>query len=334
MRHRIDPTVDYAFKCLLATDENTDLLLHFLNAVLGLAVAIVSVRLQSPFVPAQYRDDDVTIVDVMATDALGRVFQIEVQGSVRPDLAARVLYTWADLYQAQIERGEAWTKLRPVTAIWVLGESMFPRCLSWKHDFRPRGTCGCSLTDHFRVQTLELAKWRAPSGPLDAGNQWAYFLSQAGTWDVLPDAPWAPELRKAMSILDRISSKQEDLHRYRRSKYLSIERATIAEDQVALVETRRELAEARRALSETVGALADNQAALAEKQSALAEKDEALAEKQSALAEKQSALAEKDEALAEKDEALAEKQSALAERDTALAALRDRLRAAGLDPDA
>ena len=34
MRTGIDPTVDYAFKRVFATEENAPLLIHFLNAVL------------------------------------------------------------------------------------------------------------------------------------------------------------------------------------------------------------------------------------------------------------------------------------------------------------
>ncbi len=37
MRHPIDPKVDCVFKALLGAESNRDLLIHFLNAVLGAA---------------------------------------------------------------------------------------------------------------------------------------------------------------------------------------------------------------------------------------------------------------------------------------------------------
>lgn len=48
-----------------------------------------------------------------------------------------------------------------------------------------------------------------------------------------------------------------------------------------------------------------------------------------AMADKERALAEKEQAMAEKEQAMAEKESSLARE----ARLRERLRAAGLDPD-
>lgn len=35
MKHRIDPKIDCVFKALLGSEENRNLLLHFLNAVLA-----------------------------------------------------------------------------------------------------------------------------------------------------------------------------------------------------------------------------------------------------------------------------------------------------------
>ena len=35
MRHPIDPKVDCVFKALLGAESNRDLLIHFLNAILG-----------------------------------------------------------------------------------------------------------------------------------------------------------------------------------------------------------------------------------------------------------------------------------------------------------
>jgi hypothetical protein len=35
MKHRIDPKIDCVFKALLGSEENRNLLVHFLNAVLN-----------------------------------------------------------------------------------------------------------------------------------------------------------------------------------------------------------------------------------------------------------------------------------------------------------
>ena len=50
MRHPIDPKVDCVFKALLGAESNRDLLIHFLNAVLGadLPRAITAVEILQP----------------------------------------------------------------------------------------------------------------------------------------------------------------------------------------------------------------------------------------------------------------------------------------------
>jgi len=56
------------------------------------------VEIQNPYNEKAFLDDKLTVVDVKARDATGRMFQVEVQLLNHRDLAARILYGWADLY--------------------------------------------------------------------------------------------------------------------------------------------------------------------------------------------------------------------------------------------
>jgi hypothetical protein len=51
MRHAIDPKIDCVFKALLGAEANRDLLVHFLNAMLGseLPAPIVDVVILNPY---------------------------------------------------------------------------------------------------------------------------------------------------------------------------------------------------------------------------------------------------------------------------------------------
>jgi predicted transposase/invertase (TIGR01784 family) len=60
------------------------------------------------------------VVDVKARDAASRLFQVEVQLLAWPDLPARILYGWADLYAAQLDKGEDYAELKPTYAVWLL----------------------------------------------------------------------------------------------------------------------------------------------------------------------------------------------------------------------
>ncbi|MCX7082261.1 MAG: Rpn family recombination-promoting nuclease/putative transposase, partial [Methylococcales bacterium] len=108
MKHNIDPKVDCVFKALLGKEENSNLLVHFLNAVLGseLSEPIVSVVIINPYNDKEFLDDKLNIVDVKAKDERGRIYQIEIQLDYFSYLPARMLYTWSDVYSQQLQSGE------------------------------------------------------------------------------------------------------------------------------------------------------------------------------------------------------------------------------------
>jgi predicted transposase/invertase (TIGR01784 family) len=75
MYHPIDPKIDCVFKALLGAEENLPLLVHFLNAVLGadLPQPIVQVEILNPFNEREFLDDKLSVVDIKARDAAGRL---------------------------------------------------------------------------------------------------------------------------------------------------------------------------------------------------------------------------------------------------------------------
>lgn len=75
----INPRVDCVFRALLADPDHADRLVDFLNAVLQRPSPIVGVQLRNPIQPSEFVDDGQIVVDVIATDAAGEVFQVEMQ---------------------------------------------------------------------------------------------------------------------------------------------------------------------------------------------------------------------------------------------------------------
>lgn len=273
MTHRIDPTADYAFKLLLGTEENKDLLLHFLNGLLDVEVPIQDVTLVNPFVPAQFMGDDLTVVDVQARDADGRLFAVEIQNHVRPMLRPRMVYTLTDLYQSQLSKGGDFAELRPVHNIWLLNQNLLnqspaPDSPGWLHHFQLRDHRGASFSDHLNLHTVELRRWVRPEGPLASGDQWVYFLKEAVGWDTLPSDLQSPEMIKAMSTLNRIFDKQDDYLRYQsRENFLREQRTLqreLAEERAAAEQARAATEQARAATEQARAATEEARAAEAE----------------------------------------------------------------------
>ena len=109
-------------------EANVRLLIHFLNAVLGadLPGPVAEVEILNPYNEREFLDDKLSIVDVQAREGQGRVFQVEIQLLVPPELPARILYGWTDLYSAQLHSGQDYGELRPTYSIWLLDEQDLP----------------------------------------------------------------------------------------------------------------------------------------------------------------------------------------------------------------
>ena len=95
MKHRIDPKIDCVFKALLGSEENRNLLIHFLNAILtsDLNSPITDVEILNPYNDKEFLDDKLSVVDVKAKDSEGRLYQIEIQLLTYRHLPERMVYT-------------------------------------------------------------------------------------------------------------------------------------------------------------------------------------------------------------------------------------------------
>ena len=65
MKHRIDPKIDCVFKALLGSEQNRNLLVHFLNAILtsDLSSPITEVEILNPYNDKEFLDDKLSVVD-------------------------------------------------------------------------------------------------------------------------------------------------------------------------------------------------------------------------------------------------------------------------------
>ncbi len=282
MQHPIDPKIDCVFKALLGSEANRRLLVHFLNAVLGadLPAPVVEVVLLNPYNEREFLGDKLSVVDVKARDEAGRIYQVEIQILVFPNLPARILYGWADLYSAQLASGQDYGDLKPTYAIWLLGEALLPDRPGYAHRFRFRDEAGRGLVEHGEICLLELAKFG--TGEVHTEEQrWLKFFNEGERLDEgrLPEWMQTEEMRQAMGTLKEFSEKERSYHAYQaRQNYLRQQRSI----ERRIQDLTAEAAQAR----------AEKECEREEKERERAEKERERAEKEQALAEKERALAE------------------------------------------
>lgn len=215
----INPTVDFACKMLLGSPEHPAITLHFLNAVLGGNPRITDVQILNPIIGKDYDADKVSILDVLATDNLGRMFDIEVQTTLPAGLPERLTYYAATQLIEQLDEGDSYRRLRPSIGICIMDAILFHELPDLHLDFRLRTQAGVGLTDCLQVHLLELPKYAPPSHnavitePL---AKWAYFFRRASesTPEELYQRLADPVFAEATGVLEMIAKSPEERRYY------------------------------------------------------------------------------------------------------------------------
>jgi hypothetical protein len=117
--------VDFAFKLVFGSPDHTRVTVHFLNAVLILPQPITSVEILNPIQGREFSEDKLVVLDVLATDALGRRFNVEMQTTLPIDLPKRLTYYNCLNYIRQLSAGEPYYQLRPAISICVLEKWLY-----------------------------------------------------------------------------------------------------------------------------------------------------------------------------------------------------------------
>jgi predicted transposase/invertase (TIGR01784 family) len=252
MKHAIDPKIDCVFKALLGSEENRNLLLHFLNAFLAqeLAEPLVWVDIINPYNEREFLSDKLSIVDVKAKDSHEQLYQIEIQLTNNAHLPARIIYNWADIYSQQLKNGQDYSELRPTYAIWLLAENLLAGDSKYAHHYKLRDEQGLSFAQHGGIWLLELNKFDAIRIETEQ-QRWLKFFRDGEQLndEALPDWMSTQEMKQAMSTLTTFSEKEREYFEYQsRQEYLRVQRAIQREQEQAKLEkeqAKKELEQAK-----------------------------------------------------------------------------------------
>jgi predicted transposase/invertase (TIGR01784 family) len=223
---------------MIGCPKHTRVTVHFLNALLKLKVPIVSVTILNPLVGKDRSEDKIIILDVLAKDAVGRVFNIEMQTRIPLSFPNRLLYYNSKNYVRQIKDGDGYEKLYPAISISLLDRCMFDQPAEadrWHHSFRLRcdQRSDLVLSDNFEFHIFELPKFVPSSdnvSELPADEKWLYLSKEAVNFDPqeLTKQFVEPEFCEAIGVLEMISKSPEDLQYYEdRLKFLRDEAAKL-----------------------------------------------------------------------------------------------------------
>ena len=253
MKHLINPQIDCVFKAILGAEENKPALIHFLNAIIKPIKPVKAVEILNPYNEKEFLNDKLSIVDIKARDEEDRIFQIEIQMTLFSYLPSRMLYSWCDIYGAQLESGQDFDRLEPVISIWLLAENMFKQDDRCHHYFQMADLQNQTvLSEQCGIHVLEIEKWQRQT-LLSDEDQWLYFFKEGRYWSELPEEINTPALRQAMATLKRFSEKEKNYHAYQaRENFLREERTKqkLLEEAIRVAEEKEALAQEKEALAQ------------------------------------------------------------------------------------
>jgi len=329
VEHAIDPSVDCVFKAVLGTEENRNLLIHFLNAVLEKdeESRITEVLIMNPYNEREFETDRLSIIDIRAKDEMDCTYQIEVQISVQSSLPHRMLYMWSTVYHSLLSKGEPYSLLTPVISIWILTGSLFPDIDDCHIPFTVSNSeHGITLSDHFAIHVLQLPKWQENSAGHTEKDRWLYFFREGKNTDpdALPGILDTEEMRQAMNTVKDFSEKERNYHLYQsRLAALSDIATWKAELEQAVLAVKEALREKEKAVKDVLKEKEKAQKAI---KNAQKENEKAITEAQK---EKEKAQKEKEKAIKDAQKEKEKAQKAQKEKER----MRLLLEKAGIDPD-
>ena len=240
MTEKISPRIDVAFKKIFGVEENKDLLISFINSVVGEEDQVSSVTILNPYNPKNFKKDKLSILDIKAENEDGKRFNIEIQISDEADYDKRALYYWAKLYTEQLQVAQDYSTLSKAIGIHILNFTSIPEVKNYHNVFHiTEKNSGLAYFKDLELHTIELNKFTDnPNEQLSdiilkvksSLDMWTTFLTRNDLLkaDHLPKELNDQNLKKAISVLEVMNFSEDEREAYEdHLKWLRIETNTL-----------------------------------------------------------------------------------------------------------
>ncbi|MBF0610693.1 MAG: Rpn family recombination-promoting nuclease/putative transposase [Magnetococcales bacterium] len=214
----IDPRIDFAFKKIFGSEDAKDILISFLESLLGLEGErrIAELTILDPFLAPRLKELKSTVLDVRCKDHRGISYVVEMQVEKVAAMLKRIQYNSAKAYVGQIGKGEDYSKLKQVIAITITDFVLFDgfdHCVS-VHESCETLTGQAHLMDilHYFVELPKFTK--ALDSCKDGMDQWIYFIKYAGSIEDVPPNMTAAPIRHAFEKARVANMTPDELELY------------------------------------------------------------------------------------------------------------------------
>ncbi|RDD34704.1 Transposase [Wolbachia endosymbiont of Cylisticus convexus] len=180
----LDPKNDISFKRIFGTEKNKDILIHFLNDILGFTgkSTIKDIEFLSTIQDPDIASKKQSIVDVLCRDENGLQVIVEMQVAKTKGFEKRAQYYAAKAYSRQADKGDQYHDLKEIIFIAIADCILFPDKYEYKskHTIRDEDTNEHDLKDFYFI-FIELPKFpKTKEDQLSSiVEKWVYFFRYA-----------------------------------------------------------------------------------------------------------------------------------------------------------
>jgi predicted transposase/invertase (TIGR01784 family) len=213
----VDVKNDVAFHKIFGNANKTIALISFLNAVLMLKNddRIQSVVIENPYQFPLTTGGKISIIDIGATDQLGRKFIVEMQVADKTGFIKRAQYYAARDYSMQIDEGDDYPQLKPTHFVGILNFNITQGEHYFSHHITVDAQTGEHLLKDVQYFFIELLKFDKKADDLENMiDKWTFFIKNAPRIDMLPSNIQDPGLRTAYQEADKIKWTRKELKAY------------------------------------------------------------------------------------------------------------------------
>ena len=213
----INPKIDFAFKRIFGSTQNTDILISFLNALLYDGEAIIeSLEIIDPSLAPPIVGLKNSCLDVKARLNDGTFVIIEMQVLNVQAFSKRVLYNAAKTYALQLTMGEFYRQLRPVIALTITDFEMFndSQDVISRFVFKEKRRLSDYPENQMELVFVELPKFQKELEELETiADKWIYFIKTTSTLNEVPQImATVPQIQKAFEIANQVSLTLEEFN--------------------------------------------------------------------------------------------------------------------------
>ncbi|MGL9689068.1 MAG: Rpn family recombination-promoting nuclease/putative transposase [Wolbachia sp.] len=219
----LNPKLDLTFKKIFGTEKNKNILIHFLNDILGFTGidTIQEVEFLSTYMDPEIVFDKQSIVDVLCKDSRGFRYVIEMQLARDKGFEKRAQLYAAKAYSRQVGKGGEYIDLKTVFFIAISDNAIFPEEVEYisTYNIREVKTNGHYLKD-FQFVFIELPKFaKNRVEELESTiERWCFFFKYAEDTtdeDLRNIAEKSPIIKLAYDELNKFRWNEKDLIAYK-----------------------------------------------------------------------------------------------------------------------